>query len=30
MKKLSQLFEAKIDIQDETINFIDKTDYRNT
>ena len=28
MKKLSQLFEAKIDIQDETINFIDKTDLQ--
>ena len=26
MKKLSQLFESKIDIQDETINFIDKAD----
>ena len=28
MKKLSQLFEAKIDIQDETINFIGKTDLK--
>ena len=28
MKKLSQIFEAKIDIQDETINFIDKSDLK--
>lgn len=28
MKKLSQLLEAKIDIQDETINFIDSTDLK--
>ena len=28
MKKLSQLFEAKIEIQDGTINFIDKTDLK--
>lgn len=28
MKKLSQLFEAKIDVQDETINFIDKADLK--
>lgn len=28
MKKLSQLFEAKIDIQDDTINFIDKIDLQ--
>ena len=28
MKKLSQLFEAKIEIQDGTINFIDKTDLQ--
>ena len=28
MKKLSQLFEAKIEIQDGTINFIDKADLK--
>ena len=28
MKKLSQLLEVKIDIQDETINFIDKADLK--
>lgn len=28
MKKLSQIFEAKLNIQDETVNFINKTDLK--